>query len=466
MGSPEQPAWKPGRIVFWVVALLFVGAVFGKNFVAAFRLPPGVLTDFVQEWLSVQNYRTGEPVYAEQVGSLRRHTGLVPDRVGDMLPRNAHPPVAVLLAVPFVWADYQNSLLAWNVFSSVVFVLALNLVIRELELPFVLWSLLPTVTLILVCNPLYGQLIYGQLNFVLVFLISAAWVADRRGYQWTAGGLIGAAAAVKLFPAFLFLYFVATRRWRAVVSGGIVAVALNGVALAVFGVQTYDDYLRVVVPGLSYFQSIWWNHSPQGFWLRLFDPAQHVGVIPLVRSSELAQAFIWATRVLVVAVVGYLGYRAKSRGALDKVFAANVAGLCLVSPITWSHYFVLLLVPVGLLWRDLSPGPVRYAFFLVAALCWGPDNAIGKVAIASKYQPGMYENRGRLLEPVHNLAFVSIPVYLFVALFVFVLLLPVRDGSTSDGPSRTPGPRSDDEERLRRRLFGPDADDPAPAPAP
>lgn len=462
MGSLKPPTWKPVRIVFWLVALMLVGLVFGKSFVAAFRPPPGVLTDFVQEWLSGQNYRTGDPIYADQIESLRRHTGQVPNIAEQMLPRNAHPPVAVLFALPFVLADYPNSQLAWNLFSSVLFVLALVLVIRELKLPFIPLSLLPTATLILVCNPLYGQIIQGQLDFVLVFLISAAWVADRRGYQWWAGGLIGVAAAIKLFPAFLFLYFLSTGRWRAVLSGGVVVATLNLLTLSVFGVQTYRDYVLVVVPGLSFFQTMWWNCSPEGFWLRLFDPQPHAGIIPLVRSPELAQAFIWATRGVVVAIVAYLGYRAESRAARDKAFAAAVTALCLVSPIMWHHYMLLLLVPAGLLWRDLPPGLVRYAFFIVLALLWGPDNFITKLVLASKFDLPFYVNHGRLLDQVNHLLIVCIPVYLFVALFVFVLLVPVRESaSAASEPVRPPDEGSEESAaRLRRRLFGPVGGDP------
>ena len=75
---------------------------------------------------------------------------------------------------------------------------------------------------------------WGQFSAPLAFLVVAAWAADRTGRWHLAGVALGAAAAVKLFPAFLLLYFAAAGRWRTVAVAVATAAAVNAVALALF----------------------------------------------------------------------------------------------------------------------------------------------------------------------------------------------------------------------------------------
>src|SRR5204862_1406445 len=113
---------------------------------------------------SARNSMTGSPVYRDVPTSLREH---VPNR-GDAgatpsiaftvpgtgaviaeMKYNAHPPGAVLVAVPFGWLDYPHAHLAWNLTTYALFLAAIAAVIRELAIPFQWPALLPLVILLL-----------------------------------------------------------------------------------------------------------------------------------------------------------------------------------------------------------------------------------------------------------------------------------------------------------------------------
>ena len=80
------------------------------------------LRDFVQEWTSARNWQVGRPVYQDMRESIPFH--LPKARPGD-LHFNAHPPAAVLIALPFGSLSYRAGLRTWNLISLVCVALAL-----------------------------------------------------------------------------------------------------------------------------------------------------------------------------------------------------------------------------------------------------------------------------------------------------------------------------------------------------
>ena len=217
--------WSTTRIVAWSCALIVSGLLFGSQFLSSFRPPAGTASDFLQEWLSAKDYWSGRSIYSPLDESLFLHTNGKADR--PLLAWNAHPPVSVLLTLPFGKLDYAGAHLLWNLMTFPLFACAVWLTLRELRAPLRALSILPVLTLTFACYPLYYQISQGQWNCVLAALIVAAWLADRRGYTTWAGVAVGLAASIKLFPVFLFLYFAGTARFRALVSGGLTVVVLH-----------------------------------------------------------------------------------------------------------------------------------------------------------------------------------------------------------------------------------------------
>src|SRR5262249_13750899 len=156
-----------------------------------------------------------------------------------------------------------------------------------------------------------------------------------------AGVLLGAATAIKLVPAFLFLYFVLQRQWKAVMSGVISLAVFTGLTISIMGFETYQSYYQDVIPRVAALRSNWINASLPGLWIKRFDPAPKERVEPLWRSPVLARLGTWLSCGVVVAVLSRIVWQARSRAERDQAFGLTVIAMLLVSPITWDHYLLL-----------------------------------------------------------------------------------------------------------------------------
>lgn len=434
----NSPPADPGRSIdlrapLWAAAAAVVVLFLGPAFVGAFRPGPDVYADFVQEWLSARNYWNGEPAYLPQRQAFLRETGIDAPRFDTELHWNAHPPAAVAVALPFgLFSDYRTAHLVWNLVTFPLFLAGVVLVLRELAVPWHWWSVFPATALVVASQPLGCQLFQGQLNTLLFLLFAVMWVADRRGCAVWAGTALGLATALKLYPGFLGVYFLLTGRWRVLVAAAVAFLAANAAALAVLGLDDFRTYVQKVVPSLMNYQTSWRNVSLTGFWLRLFDPQAHEKVLPLVSNPVVGKAALLASRLLVVAAVGWAAWRARTPERRDRAFAVAVVGMVLVTPVAWTHYFILLAIPVGLLWMRLPAGPERWLMWAIFATLWLPEYAFAWLAVGKPQALAMINLEHDPVGPAVSLTALSAFTYSLLILFALTLRLPTA-------PTGTPG---------------------------
>jgi hypothetical protein len=436
-------AWPRGRRWLWASLAVLVCLLQGPGFVESLRpsLDDGV--DFFQEWASGRNYLSGVPIYTNQEVAVQRYLGFQvgpasrqspsqgETRVGVAIPVNAHPPSSVLLTLPLALLSYPDAVLVWNLISLTALLASLWLVVWQLRIPLSRWSIFPLIALLLLCSPLRQQVSQGQLNLVLLLLLTGAWAAQRSLKWGWAGTLVGTAAAIKLFPGFLFLYFALRRQWKAVAAGVLSLLVLSGVTAAVLGADAYESYGREVLTSVASYQSGWINASLPGLWTKLFDPAtEQEHVSPLWRSPALARAGAWLSRGLVVLLLAPAVWRARTQAKTDRAFAVTTIAMLLVSPITWDHYFLLLLVPLAVLWTQLPPGNLaRVSFLTIVAMLW-----IEPVRLYDHLIPGGHQHG--MASPAATLSVLSLHCYALLGLFVLTLAAKRGVATGKEDPSR------------------------------
>jgi len=158
----------------------------------------------------------------------------------------------------------------------------------------------------------------GNASLPIVFLIALMW--RYRSRAGIAGAALGLAVAVKFFVWPLVVWLFAIGRRRAAVVAAAVSVA--SVALMI-PFTDVGDYLRLIS--------------------KLRREFEHDVYTPFALLTDFGVPDT-AARVVTVAfglAVLALAWRRRSLGL------AIAAALCL-SPIVWRHFFVLLLVPLGL----------------------------------------------------------------------------------------------------------------------
>ena len=230
-----------------------------------------------------------------------------------------------------------------------------------------------------------------------------------------------------------------------------------GLTTAVLGWQAHVDYVTLAMPALRSMRDAWGNVSLDAFWARLFDAPSSV-----VEAWKMLPAWRVAGTVLSsLALLGWLIARLRNSdhaSADDEGFSLCVVAMLLLSPITWAHYFMLLLVPLAIAWRGVSgqgsnpsSGVVsspawsarRIAFHLVfwslllaPRIGWSLAFRLPPTVTTTDYRPpakrSMWKLDGRVALPIHSLTGLSYQTY---ALLVLFGLLYVKPREEVAGPS-------------------------------
>lgn len=209
-------------------------------------------------------------------------------------------------------------------------------------------------------GPLVNSLREGNTtHFVLLFLV-ASLLLWRNGWVFTAGLVLGFCALIKL-P--LLLYgpcFLLRRRWR-LVAGITTTVAVAAIlSVAIFGADnTFGWYEACIHPFLHGFLGAFNVQSIDGFLTRLtsgdahlwdWEPLEPTAVHSAVRLLVFAAMF--GAAYVVMRRVDRSGPHEEATGYLSPAELLEfglVLNLALVtSPIAWTHYYLLLLLPFGL----------------------------------------------------------------------------------------------------------------------
>jgi hypothetical protein len=164
-------------------------------------------------------------------------------KVRRLFPFMYPPAAASMLAVacsvgnhPFVVLLTATNSAAW--LASIL--LSVYLVTGKVARQHPLLYLVPTLWVIPYIHDMY---LLGQPNLFLLVLMLGAFACLRHGRQWSAGGLIGLAAAIKAFPIMAIGYLVYRRQWKATAATVItVAVLMMVLPLPFRGpARAWDD---------------------------------------------------------------------------------------------------------------------------------------------------------------------------------------------------------------------------------
>lgn len=399
----------------WLIIGPVICVVMGFAMVVRLRPNENMLNDFVQEWTSARNWLQGDPIYEDLHRSVAQD--IRPELVHVLPIRfNAHPPVCVLLTLPFGALPYHQAVVIWNVVSLAALGVSLVMILNAGGVGLPRWAWLPVVSLLLLSSPLGRQVAMAQLNLVLLLLFTLAWRLERTGHFAASGVCIGLAASVKVFPGFLFLYFLAQRRSTALATGFATLLLLNVFSLLMLGWPAWEDYFTVVMPTVANFFTAWENASITGFWAKLFDPS-NPAVVPIFVAPELARSLTVLSELTLAATMCWAIYRANSPGKRDCAFAAGVVAAILLSPIVWQHYYVILTLPLLILWHQLSASkPIRFllccAIFLLAI---NPAWIAG--ADVSTYGQGGVVIQPTAAMPIKTLTTLSFQFYMLLLLW-------------------------------------------------
>ena len=315
-----------------LLALSAVAAIVLGSLAVASRLSPEdsdlIRNDFTQDYVSAKAWSEGRDPYARTSDLATRYLGeeraTIVKALGEQ--PNPHTPAAIVIARPLSTVPYDIARAGWVILTAVLFVVSVALVGRELG-----WSWVRSLSVgmgTLALPVVQLDLTYVQWNAPMLLLIVVGWRLLKRGHDLPAGALFGIAAAIKLYPALLFVALLAMRRWRA--AGGMVAVAtiVTGGGMAAIGVDASRRFLDIASSNFGYWRSAPMNLSISAApyrWLTdsVWRPdAPHLPALAAILS-------------LAVLVGGaYALYRTPARASGDIILAA-LPWTVLLAPLSW-----------------------------------------------------------------------------------------------------------------------------------
>lgn len=219
--------------------------------------------------------------------------------------------------------------------------------------------------LFLASGPLINAIRLGNTSHMILFALIAGLLLIRAGRSGAAGAVLGVAAVIKLPLILIGLFFLFRRDWRGIAGFSAVGVMTALLSLALFG---WSDNLHWFQTCVVAFNQSWlpsFNvQSISGFLLRLDANARLSAWVPQIPTQgQKLVAHIFTGLIFLVAALACLRLPAKM-GASNETHENSrrdlqyllVICLCLVSsPLTWSHYYLWLLIPTAFLLEGRLP---------------------------------------------------------------------------------------------------------------
>ena len=210
------------------------------------------------------------------------------------------------------------------------------------------------------------QLMQTHIFFVLA-MVGAVMLADRER-PVAAGLLLAFAATVKITPGVLVVYWLVRRQWRSALSAAVWAVALWMLTRLVAGPQLMATYSQTIarishtlLPSMN-------NQSLASWWMDFFVHVKFDSFRPLPLPNALR--LICTGLLVLTALMGGWIDRLRNRESVGAPLGALVTmvGATTFAPIEWTHYSIVLIVPLMVFAQLARPMRVPWLWGVMAAM--------------------------------------------------------------------------------------------------
>ena len=293
-----------------------------------------------------------------------------------------YPPLFLRAFEPLTLMPPVTAYWVWQSILIASLMVATLLMMRELGPPAGVAPYALALGAALMLPEVYGALYESEPTLLLLALLVAAWICDRRERSWAAGLMLALAALLKIYPALAGGYFLARRRWATI--AWTIAFGIAGLVLSNIG-----DQRRFL--NASLLHSVWLSDDR---WLRNDRSIATLSNIRTVLDWLYGRALpheafgLWygltaAADILLLVPSFYLTFRTSRDRELDApCFGLWLCAAIMISPIAWGHYLPLLiplLLGVAMLMmrrpRFNTSGALMLALGLIgstAAYFWSP----------------------------------------------------------------------------------------------
>jgi Glycosyltransferase family 87 len=253
-------------------------------------------------------------------------------------------PLALMLFMPFARMGPATAHAVWIAVNCAALFASLIVLIRPKYSGLEVRMAYAVGAIALLYAPVTENLLFSQRQAIILLLLVLMMRALQSGREAIAGSLLALAIAYRVFPILIAGYFLVRRQWRPLIYAGIGLVLLGLLTIAVMGLPLCLNFVRGVQLALSATSDPavvsvratiirWFSYA--------FDDRPDRGI-------EIAQyiAIAFAQLVILALTVMPTMRAARTPGCDLRSFCLWVAATVVLSPLSWIHYMVLLLIPL------------------------------------------------------------------------------------------------------------------------
>ena len=332
-----------------VVLLILAAFGLGEIIVSSYSLQPELSgrKDFTMEYLMGKALLSGVDPYLP----LSELQSLHPFPDDRKMHQPTHPPVMALIGMPLALFPYTWAVCLWFIIEILLVFVSCHLLLRPWHERLPLISSITVSLALFAWDPFSNELINGQLNSILLLLLTCSWLQFKKGKNTKGGIFLGLAIAIKLLSWPLTIFLLIRRNWHGFLATGLTATVVNTIAIALIGPEPVWRYFTttssILISGWSADVA---NFSVWSLGRRLFTGAAGYGfavdlVAPIYDSILITNI---ASKVIPIIFFFYSLYLAKRINNLGLAFGFMVCLSILFSPISWSHYLVMTTLPIAI----------------------------------------------------------------------------------------------------------------------
>ncbi|MCE3229371.1 MAG: hypothetical protein K0S32_3922 [Bacteroidetes bacterium] len=286
------------------------------------------------------------------------------------------PPFSLIFYYPFSFLESASAKLLFNILSCLVFCFSFFRFAKKQNLEPKYLFLLPVLFL-----PMYNNFMQGQSYLLIVAALLEIWLAYNSGRQWLVAIIIAFVFQLKLFPAFVLIYFLFRKEYKIILFSVLGILVLTGLTAIVLGENVVLHYFTDIVPRLMKNEVIdpfYYGHQSLNIFLNdlfRYDELSNRNV--LINAPYL----IGITEGIIGAYVLYNLFALRKNNGF-KIFAFFIFCSVFLSRYVTS-YSLILLLPLIVSVFEYKRSVIMIALLLVA--CNVPMNMVSEIPFVLKY---------------------------------------------------------------------------------
>ncbi|WP_157162615.1 glycosyltransferase family 87 protein [Cylindrospermum stagnale] len=258
-------------------------------------------------------------------------------------------PIVAFLFTPFSFLNRHLARLSFAVcsviavFASVYFLVKLTKVSG--------WQRIALFGLFVMNGPLYYSLRQGNATHFVLCLLLAGFFCIQLGRDFLLGILLAIATILKPPILLTGIYFTLRKKWLVTAGFGLTMLGIIGASVLLLGRDIhYSWYHQIIQPYSGKPVSAYNVQSVDGFLSRLITTDKLMEWVPMEVDWHY-KLMRYALISLLLGISIWICWVSKPPATLEQKnleFSIVICLLLIISPISWTHYYLFLLLPFGL----------------------------------------------------------------------------------------------------------------------